>query len=126
VGTPHRWLFLKVAWDIWDAMDSGKVTMMGLLDLSAAFDMVNHKILLRRLHISYGIGGSVLGWLKAFVTNWQQTVAFNGLTAPTSNFTYGVPQGSLLGPLLFITYTADVSDIINSHGLGNHAHADDQ
>jgi len=116
---------LKVASDIWDAMDDGKVTLLGLLDLSAAFDMVDHEILIQRLHVSYGISGNVLDWLKSFVTRRHQIVSFNERTAVTTDLLYGVPQGSVLGPLLFVMYTADVCDIVTAHGLGNHAYADD-
>lgn len=117
---------LKVFSDIYDALDSGKITLLGLLDLSAAFDTVDHAILLERLERSYGLGGRVLDWLRSFVCDRRQTVSFNGISATTVDLLYGVPQGSVLGPLLFTMYTADVCDIAVSHGLGTHAYADDQ
>ena len=93
---------LKVATDIWEAMDNGKVTLLGLLDLSAAFDTVDHDILINRLKLSYGISGRVLQWLESFVRGRTQTVTFESSQAVTTNLQYGVPQGSVLGPLLFV------------------------
>ena len=117
---------LKVASDIWDAMDKGMVTLLGLLDLSAAFDTVDHDILVEGLRISYGLDGDVLKWLESFIHGRKQAVTFNGTTSTTTDLVFGVPQGSVLGPLLFVMYTADVCDIASSHGLSNHAYADDQ
>ena len=60
------------------------------------------------------------------MTQRQQVVSFCGQQAATTDLLYGVPQGSVLGPLLFVMYTADVCDIAAAHGLGTHAYADDQ
>jgi hypothetical protein len=99
---------LKVASDIWNATNNGHTTLLGLLDLSAAFDTVDHDILLERLHKSFGIGGTLLDWLSSFVTNRTQTVKFHDVNATATHLNQGVPQGSVLGPLLFVLYTADV------------------
>ena len=93
---------LKVASDVWQAMDEGNITLLGLLDLSAAFDTVDHDILLHRLNLSFGISGPVLKWLESFVRGRSQSAVFNGELAPTTQLQNGVPQGSVLGPLLFI------------------------
>ena len=71
---------MKVLSDILDAADLSKVTLLGLLDLSAAFDTVDHSILLQRLHISFGVDGVVLEWLRSFLTDRSQAVAFRGAT----------------------------------------------
>jgi hypothetical protein len=106
-------------------MDVGEVTILALLDLSAAFDTVDHDILLRRLHYSYGIGGTALRWIRSFLTGRAQVVNFSGQVSTSSVLTCGVPQGSVLGPLLFNLYTADVVSIVQAHGVSVHCYADD-
>ena len=107
-GHSTEMAFLKIFTDILDAADSAQVTLLGLLDLSAAFDNVDHDILLTRLHKSYGVGGTVLAWISSFIQGQQQSVTFNGHQSARIQLKYGLPQGSILGPLLFILYTSDV------------------
>lgn len=116
---------VKVMSDILDAADSRQVTLLGLLDLSAAFDTVDHQILLQRLKISFGIGGQVLQWLESFITHRVQAVVFRGVTSKYVCVEHGVPQGTVLGPLLFLLYTADVAAVARAHGVGVHCYADD-
>jgi len=116
---------LKVISDIMAATDKGNVTLLGLLDMSAAFDTVDHDILLQRLEASYGVTGSALAWLTSFLRDRTQLIVFGGAGSKTSSVTSGVPQGSALGPLLFILYTADIPLIAAEHDLGIHCYADD-
>ena len=116
---------LKVLSDIFDAADSQKVTLLGLLDMSAAFDTVDHNILLQRLNVSYGISGSALRWISSFLTDRTQVVAFAGSRSTSKRLTCGVPQGSVLGPLLFVLYSADIIQVAAKHGVRIHAYADD-
>ena len=116
---------LRVISDILGAADQGYVALLGLLDMSAAFDTVDHDILLERLATSFGMAGTALAWLRSFLTGRSQQVSFNGGLSSIGLITTGVPQGSVLGPLLFLLYTADVPLIANQHGLGIHCYADD-
>ena len=110
---------------IFDAADKANVTLLAALDLSAAFDCVDNYILLEHLRISYGLGGCVLDWIASFLQNRSQTVSFAGGLSAASIVLYCVPQGSVLGPLLYVLYTADVCDIAASHLVHIHCYADD-
>ena len=80
------------------------------MDLSKAFDTLNHDILLKKLEV-YGIRGVTLSWFSDYLSNRQQYVDFNGMSSNLLSINCGVPQGSILGPLLFLLY---INDIINS------------
>ncbi|HSN22935.1 MAG TPA: reverse transcriptase domain-containing protein [Methylomicrobium sp.] len=117
---------LKVLSDILLAVDRGDLAMLTLLDLSAAFDTVDHDILLRRLRQTYGLDGSVLQWFKSYLQDRTQYVRCG--SSSRSNPTrvrYGVPQGSVLGPILFLLYTAELIQLIQSQDLHPHLYADD-
>ena len=75
-----------------------------MFDLSAAFDTVDHSILLRRLEISFGIRGSALKWFSSYLTGRNQQVSVHNVMAMSVFLDYGVPQGSVLGPVLFLLY----------------------
>ena len=84
---------LKVVSDILDAADSGQVSLIGLLDLSAAFDMVDHDILLRRMELSFGITGATLNWIRSFLSERTQAVTFFGERSSTRKLACGVTAG---------------------------------
>jgi len=99
--------------------------MLTLLDLSVAFDTVDHYFLLERLNISYGISHSVLGWLTSYLSNRTQFVQLNGSCSTSSVVTCGVPQGSVLGLIFFLLYTADLTRLVDVHNLQVHLYAYD-
>ena len=116
---------LKVTNDILLALDTGNVSLLTLLDLSAAFDTIDHHILLRRLHQTYGISGAALSWFSSYLKDRTQSVIIDSHTSQPSNLSFGVPQGSVLGPVLFILYTKPLSDHIQSHSVESQSFADD-
>lgn len=116
---------MKVYSDIASASDRSQVSLLGLLDLSAAFDTVDHSILLNRLQTTHGITGTALTWIASYLSKRTQSVTVNNQHSSFQNLICGVPQGSVLGPLLFVLYTSPVLDIIRQHGLNGHCYADD-
>jgi len=96
-----------------DAMNNNKYSIGIFIDLSKAFDTINHKILLGKLE-HYGIRGLTLQWFMNYLSDRQQYVHYNNVSYNLKPISCGVPQGSILGPLLFLFY---VNDIVNSPKL---------
>lgn len=111
--------------DILMAMDSGKCTIILLLDLSAAFDTVDHDRLLYILSHEIGIRDDVLMWFKSYLLNRRQAVDIDGNLSEFSDTPYGVPQGSVLGPILFNIYVRSLIHTLNEAGFDAHGYADD-
>jgi hypothetical protein len=116
---------LKVQTDILDALDRGSMVVLIMIDLSAAFDTLDHSILLERFSHSFGIRGEALAWIQSYLTNRSQCVAINGSTSSKCQLQFGVPQGSVLGPKEYCMYTRPVGDIAQHHGMDHHSYADD-
>ena len=116
---------LKVQSDNLTALDSGSGAALLMLDLSAAFDTINHGILLSRLNSLYGISGDALDWLKSYLSSRVQRVIIGDTVSECKDLNFGVPQGSVLGPMISCMYTKPITDIIAGHGLSPHCYADD-
>ena len=116
---------LRVQNDILHSIDNRSCVAMLLLDLSAAFDTVDHHILLNRLHTKFGISGIALRWFESYLTDRLQFVSIDDFSSEALQLNCGVPQGSVLGPLLYLLYTSPVADILRQHKMSFHLYADD-
>ena len=97
---------------ITSSLDSGDLVIGVFLDLKKAFDTVDHHILIKKL-FSYGIRGNTLKWFQSYLTDRSQFVTYDGIESKVLPIKYGVPQGSILGPLLFIIYMNDLFNVSN-------------
>ena len=116
---------LRVMSDIYSAIDKGQVALLSLLDVTAAFDTVDHGIMLKRLSRSYGMTDSVYSWFESFVTGRHLSVRLGDTTSQSVAVRSGLPQGSVLGPILYVLYTTDIAALVESLGFRVHLYADD-
>jgi hypothetical protein len=116
---------LRITSDLRNAMDNGEVSALVLLDLSAAFDTIDHNILIQRLRDTFGIHSSALSWFQTYLRDRTQTVAIDAHLSEPAILSFGVPQGSVLGPVLFTLYTQPIPHVIERHNLLHHSFADD-
>ena len=117
---------LRVKSDIAHAIDNQQAVFVVLLDLSAAFDTIDHNVLLNRLYEVFGFRGNVISWFKTYLCNRTCRVKIANDFSDQSILHYGIPQGSCVGPQLFSYYTHPITDIILNHsGVNFHFYADD-
>ncbi|CAC5422780.1 unnamed protein product [Mytilus coruscus] len=116
---------LRVHHDIVSALDKNSCVVLLMLDLSAAFDVIDHKILLERLNYSFGVSDSVLSWIESYLKDRTQRVAIGTKQSDDLRLQYGVPQGSVLGPKLYCMYSKPVGEICRRHKILYHSYADD-
>ena len=107
------------------AFDSRKGTVLVFIDFSSAFDTIDHAILLSRLRLRYGLEGKAVDLIASYLEGRTQRVVIGEQSSSPSMLMSGVPQGSVLGPLLFSLYVQPIGDIIRAHGLFYHQYADD-
>nr|XP_058965655.1 uncharacterized protein LOC131792295 [Pocillopora verrucosa] len=111
--------------DIMLSLDKGENVFLAFLDLSAAFDIVSHTLLLARLQKSFGIRGTVLRWFNPYLPDRTQFVNINEVNSIIRDLPVGVSQCSVLGPVLYLLYTAPLAKVIRSYDLDYHLYADD-
>ena len=123
---------LKIKTDIMQVIDDQEVVCLVLLDLSTAFNTVSHDLLLNHLHHHFGTGGAVWQWVRSYLSDRTQKVVNDakekqpqGVSEPLM-LKQGVPQGSILGPILFSLYLSPLGDICHKYNVNFHRYADDQ
>jgi len=116
---------LKILDDLYRIIDDRRSAVLVGLDLSAAFDTIEHDILIERLRSVFGITGSALRWVETYLRNRKQYVMAGGERSDSTQCEHGVPQGSVLGPFLFSVYVSPIADVITSRGVQFHQYADD-
>ena len=130
VGHSTETALLKVKSDFLTAIDKDEAVCLVMLDLSTAFDTVSHELLLNHLKFRFGICDTALAWIKSYLSERTQSVSIddrNGITiiSDKASLSCGVPQGSVLGPILFTLYMSPLGDICRANDILFHSYADD-
>ena len=123
-GHSTETVLLGVVNDILSALDSDNISVL-LLDLSAAFDTIDHQFLLSHLNSVFGIQSTALQWFQSYLSDRYQSTSVNNLSLSPLQLMYGVPQVSILGPILFVLYITPLSYIIANHSVNHLLFTDD-
>ncbi len=111
---------LKVVNDLLLAVENGHAAVLALLDQRTAFDTIDHVILLNRLRCCFGLSGSVFFWFECYLSARRQSVSISGINSVTVLLLFGVPQGSVLGPVLFTLYNSPIHSITEKNAVSDH------
>ena len=114
---------LAVTDNLLSNIDNRLASIVAFLDLSAAFDTLDHQILLKRLSITYGIHAKAFQWFSSYLSDRRQSVTIGSIFSKPVPLQSGVPQGSVLGPILFTLYTQPLSNTIQKHQFDYHRYA---
>jgi hypothetical protein len=117
-------VILSVLNDVYGACDRYEISILAMLDMNVAFDTVDHELLLEKLKC-FGFDGEILEWLRTYLTGRSHSTTVEGSTSEPLSLPMGVPQGSVLGPLLFTIYISDLQEPMQRCGIKYHVYADD-
>ena len=116
---------LKHTNDILESIDSWKITILTALDMSAAFDTLDHATLFHRLEHTFCLSGFVISWIQSYLFSRSSFVKIDSSSSPLTTILTGVPQGPVLGSLLFVLFISPIANIINPGQVSFHQYADD-
>ena len=111
--------------DLFNSLNKDKISVLALQDFSSAFYTIDHSILVHRLHTDFGFTDTVHQWFSSYLTDRTHYVSLSNHCSDFAPVHSGVPQVSVLGPMLFTIYIEPLSDIIDSHSIIHHSFADD-
>ncbi len=111
--------------DIAYELGKSRAVLLVLLDISAAFDNIDHDIPVHRFKDEYGVGGSALSWFDSYLRDRNTRVCISSSYSNVHLLKYGVPQGSVAGPPIFTAYSKPVTEIFKRFGIAYHVYADD-
>ena len=116
---------VKIVDDILPSVNSGSIVALIVLEFSAAFNTMNHVTLLARFQSEFGFTDAPLSSIESFLSGRSFFVHVGLSSAPVTQANSGVPQGSILGSILFTTYVAPIGRLINSYSINHHKYVDD-
>ena len=123
--TELKQLFRKLLIILFLSLNKGNISVLALLDFSSAFDTIDHTVLVHRLHTDFEFTDTVLQWFSSYLTDRIHYVSLSNHCSAFAPAHSGVPQFSVLGPMLFTIYIKPLSAIIDSHSIIYHSFADD-